>query len=125
MRISDWSSDVCSSDLYHRLVAVGADAHLDLVLEVDAVDEFEEAVHEMLPALFAVADGVQPGIFLLLDPQQRGIALGEIKLLAHGLPQRPQLVGLGQPERFRQRSEARRVGKACVSTCRSRWAPAH
>src|SRR3546814_3820783 len=56
----------------------------------------------MLPALFAVADGVQPGIFLVLDPQQRGIALGELELLAHGFPQWPQLVGLGQPERLRQ-----------------------
>src|SRR3546814_20677457 len=110
MRISDWSSDVCSSDLYHRLVAVGADAHLDLVLEVDAVDEFEEAVHEMLPALFAVADGVQPGIFLVLDPQQRGIALGELELLAHCFP---------------QRSEERRLGKGCVRPCRSWWSPAH
>src|SRR3546814_13776701 len=25
----------------------------------------------------------------------------------------------------RSRSEARRVGKECVSTCRSRWSPAH
>src|SRR3546814_11538595 len=28
-------------------------------------------------------------------------------------------------ERSRQRSEERRVGKECVSTCRSRWSPAH
>src|SRR3546814_19620485 len=27
--------------------------------------------------------------------------------------------------RGRQRSEERRVGKECVSTCRSRWAPYH
>src|SRR3546814_14697340 len=26
---------------------------------------------------------------------------------------------------IRERSEARRVGKACVSTCRSRWSPDH
>src|SRR3546814_15886714 len=31
-----------------------------------------------------------------------------------------------QPERPKdQRSEERRVGKACVSTCRSRWSPYH
>src|SRR3546814_14364165 len=30
----------------------------------------------------------------------------------------------GQPER-RRRSEERRVGKECVSTCRSRWSPYH
>src|SRR3546814_20643025 len=27
--------------------------------------------------------------------------------------------------RFRERSEERRVGKECVSTCRSRWSPYH
>ena len=36
---------------HHGLIAVGADAHLDLVGEIDAVDEFEEAVHEMLARL--------------------------------------------------------------------------
>src|SRR3546814_20422108 len=29
------------------------------------------------------------------------------------------------PSFFRRRSEERRVGKACVSTCRSRWSPYH
>src|SRR3546814_11920284 len=28
-----------------------------------------------------------------------------------------------QPDRVRQHSEERRVGKECVSTCRSRWSP--
>src|SRR3546814_20597714 len=28
-------------------------------------------------------------------------------------------------EQFRDRSEERRVGKECVSTCRSRWSPYH
>src|SRR3546814_18744246 len=31
----------------------------------------------------------------------------------------------GLPPRPRIRSEERRVGKACVSTCRSRWSPYH
>ena len=46
---------------HHRLVAVVADAHLDLVREIDAVDEFEEAVHEMLARLLAVGDDVDAG----------------------------------------------------------------
>src|SRR3546814_13249443 len=29
------------------------------------------------------------------------------------------------PEAYRERSEERRVGKECVSTCRSRWSPYH
>src|SRR3546814_11303809 len=35
-------------------------------------------------------------------------------------------VGLGtRSQRFAMRSEERRVGKECVSTCRSRWSPYH
>src|SRR3546814_13006941 len=29
------------------------------------------------------------------------------------------------PECLQKRSEERRIGKGCVSTCRSRWAPYH
>src|SRR3546814_12829995 len=31
--------------------------------------------------------------------------------------------GIGRGDRFETRSEERRVGKECVSTCRSRWSP--
>src|SRR3546814_20603389 len=31
----------------------------------------------------------------------------------------------GKMGRYKLRSEERRVGKACVSTCRSRWSPYH
>ena len=60
---------------HHRLVAVVADAHLDLVGEVDAVDEFEKAVHEMLPRLLAVGDDVDAGVLLQLQRQQRRVEL--------------------------------------------------
>src|SRR3546814_3014256 len=63
MRISDWSSDVCSSDL----------AACALVLQTDGV--------------------------AIVDPYT---AMS-----------------------FVPRSEERRVGKECVSTCRSRWSPYH
>ena len=67
---------------HHRLVAVGADAHLDLVGEVDAVDEFEKAVHEMLARHLAVGDDVDAGILLLLQREQRRVGLGGGKLVA-------------------------------------------
>src|SRR3546814_13428097 len=35
------------------------------------------------------------------------------------------LGGRRVPVSFKSRSEERRVGKACVSTCRSRWSPYH
>src|SRR3546814_11954386 len=75
MRISDWSSDVCSSDL-------------------------AGAVGQVRPA--------------------RAISGAEVSrpLQANGV------IAL-QAERAAGRSEERRVGKECVSTCRSRWSPYH
>src|SRR3546814_4735121 len=56
-----------------------------------------------------------------------------VRLLAVGTPAAmPDFAGvfslvaeLRQPKLFIQRSEERRVGKECVSTCRSRWALSH
>src|SRR3546814_8959389 len=69
MRISDWSSDVCSSDLNS-----------------------------------AIFPGIQGG------PLMHVIA-GKAVAFKEALA----------PER----SEERRVGKECISTCRSRWSPYH
>ena len=77
---------------HHRFVAVGADAHLDLVGEVDAVDEFEKAVHEMLARHLAVGDDIDAGIFLLLQREQGRVGLRGGKLIAGELPLRPELV---------------------------------
>src|SRR3546814_4501156 len=76
MRISDWSSDVCSSDLIAMMLAKPA--------------------------------GLKP----------RDLAE---KLIA-ALPQDAQI---SKVEIAGPRSEERRVGKECVSTCRSRWSPYH
>src|SRR3546814_4999276 len=81
MRISDWSSDVCSSDLL-ALVA-------------------EDAVHRVLRG----------------DVEVRHVAQDDLRGLAAAFGGDPFHVGL--------RSEERRVGKECVSTCRSRWSPYH
>src|SRR5258706_1917506 len=86
----------------HRVVAVVADAHLHLVLEVDAFDLLEEAVYEMLPRLLAVADDVDAGVFLLLQPEERRVALRLRELVAAHPPRGPELVGLGEPGRLRQ-----------------------
>ena len=86
---------------HHRVIAVVADAHLHLVLEVDALDLFEEAVHEVLARLLAIAHDVQARVFLRLDPQQGGVGLGLEQRIAFGHPLRPELVGFSQPGRFR------------------------
>src|SRR3546814_4985977 len=91
MRISDWSSDVCSSDLRQHQLVQGERRH----------------VAPVRPAHIGRIDiGAEGGL-------ERHLGHGEL-----GLPaiSRPRLV---------VRSEERRVGKECVSTCRSRWSPYH
>src|SRR3546814_2157267 len=91
MRISDWSSDVCSSDLQVG-IAAGVDPRERLQVHGDVEGQAVEA------AAAAHADA------------QRG-DLGAVDVDARGA--------------FAARSEERRVGKECVSTCRSRWSPYH
>src|SRR3546814_16960349 len=84
MRISDWSSDVCSSDLPLQggddaVAVVGDDGALGHLVAVPC-DHLDKAV--------------------------------------------PRAV-VGQGAGVGDRSEERRVGKECVSTCRSRWSPNH
>src|SRR3546814_21029060 len=98
MRISDWSSDVCSSDL------------------------FEEKRRRIG---FGQADrkhGALPGS-LLLDP---AAVVGHADRILQAEPAGN--IGRGNLSNAVTddgRSEERRVGKECVSTCRSRWSPKH
>src|SRR3546814_11073904 len=99
MRISDWSSDVCSSDLILRLALPQHLARAALVGSGDMRAESDRL------ALQPVADAlVQPGERAAADEQDVG-----------GVDLPVLLLGL--------RSEERRVGKECVSTCRSRCSP--
>src|SRR3546814_17762476 len=102
MRISDWSSDVCSSDL---LVPVGAERYADFG-----------------GAGFGHIDAGGLGLGARIAGPQRvaaGRNVGEAKAAVDvGRGAALQLLNL-------QRSEERRVGKECVSTCRSRWSPYH
>src|SRR3546814_6242834 len=80
MRISDWSSDVCSSDLIGQSYKISsALGHLHRF----AIAQQTDHLHQLHIELHLV------------------------------MGQRP------------DRSEERRVGKECVSTCRSRWSPYH
>src|SRR3546814_12925620 len=97
MRISDWSSDVCSSDLS---VHAGREAEgLDYARAL--IDAFADAGVERIVANSAGCGSTMKDYADLLadDPEYA--------------------------ERAAARSEERRVGKECVSTCRSRWSPYH
>src|SRR3546814_1730887 len=87
MRISDWSSDVCSSDLL-------SGPPFDMVF----IDAEKPGYTRYLQAVLPLT---RPGSLIVADNVVRAG-----KVLAPG-----------------DRSEERRVGKECVSTCRSRWSP--
>src|SRR6185295_19955377 len=72
------------------------------VLEIDALDLLEEAVHEVLPRLLAIADDVDAGGLLLLQPEQGGVALRLGELFPIRAPRGPELVGFGEPGRLGQ-----------------------
>src|SRR3546814_12147416 len=102
MRISDWSSDVCSSDLEtcehvfigrHRPKEAGE-------RDVDGDENAGEPAHIPLNQAEAGIDVLGEGAQKIVDDAR---AAHDAYL----------------------RSEERRVGKECVSTCRSRWSPYH
>src|SRR3546814_12217242 len=103
MRISDWSSDVCSSDL--------------------------KAAREIGNRLASARRGDEQNRWLVWAGLG-GVVLG---MLLYALAQIPLALlaptSWRWPERLATRvldegrSEERRVGKECVSTCRSRWSP--
>src|SRR3546814_15813247 len=110
MRISDWSSDVCSSDLHGSSDPRAIGGEIDLVLVLEIFDyEPELELHLRLQREVRRRGFVTS---LELEP-----VVGAAAIEADGQ----------QHERgvARDRSEERRVGKACVSTCRSRWSPYH
>src|SRR3546814_13369562 len=98
MRISDWSSDVCSSDLVALHKASTAQPSI-----FNQPGKMELTIHQ------AVASSMMPN--RRLTPFIHGPALGSNK---------PEVAPTAS-----SRSEERRVGKECVSTCRSRWSPYH
>src|SRR3546814_12195827 len=99
MRISDWSSDVCSSDL-----ALGG-------------EELTGTVQQLAPAAGSEFSVIRPdnatGNFVKV-PQRIAVRIA--------LDPRQPLAARLRPG-MSVRSEERRVGKEGVSTCRSRWSP--
>src|SRR3546814_16427455 len=102
MRISDWSSDVCSSDLnrganrLRRSVPQGLFPRKAQGWRIRMKATIERAV--LLKSLGHVQSVVE--------------RRNTIPILSNVLIEA-------------DRSEERRVGKECVSTCRSRWSPYH
>src|SRR3546814_11164027 len=109
MRISDWSSDVCSSDLRHPLYA-------GFIIAFWATPEMT-----LGHMLFSV--GMTIYILIAIPYEERDLvgALGDDYASYRGRG------GMLFPRlrRAPPRSEERRVGKECDGTCRSRRSPDH
>src|SRR3546814_16036920 len=118
MRISDWSSDVCSSDLdqMRRYPAISvAPAHLpNEVGQRSVADPRCCSIGRRLKSIMSAdRDKARPS-------PESGIRRAHEAEKAHRLD-----VAAGVDRVRRYRSEERRVGKEWVSTVRSRWSPDH
>src|SRR3546814_21080603 len=102
MRISDWSSYVCSSDLQHDTVLVPHAAARQNHCGVAGIGDMyrQTGGDQMRLARLQYQRCIDAGTQF-----EAGAAAGSVG---------------GQ-----LRSEERRVGQECVSTCRSRWSPYH
>src|SRR3546814_15248560 len=98
MRISDWSSDVCSSDLTLTW------------------DEFMA-----LPQTTAHNDIHCVTTWSKFDNDWQGVSFQDLFALVKVKSEAKYVVF----HSYGGRSAERRVGKECVSTCRSRWSPYH
>src|SRR3546814_18748297 len=92
MRISDWSSDVCSSDLVNG------------------------SFNRLNPLLPAIALPVKSALVINIITRMNAAPAAKFILY---------LTSLVCSYLTQCRSEERRVGKECVSTCRSRWSQYH
>src|SRR3546814_14237822 len=97
MRISDWSSDVCSSDLLHRRA-------------------YEAAIGTESPSMIDAA--MHSGVASVPHAYPHPTMWTYVQRNVNRTIRRP-------PYDHLIRSEERRVGTECVSTCRYRWATDH
>src|SRR3546814_18783804 len=90
MRISDWSSDVCSSDLRIELTSLNVQADI-----AEAKAKLSMSGAGLLPSATPASSETATRL-----ANRYNKVIGQVN-----------------------RSEERRVGKECVSTCRYRWSP--
>src|SRR3546814_20794631 len=133
MRISDWSSDVCSSDLevHHSLLKIRFHRHRRWNAAVinrrihepgsPGAPEWLFLIRENRHALFA--PGHRPDALITID--RHGVKHHQFTLQGFEIPMQgasssPDVVPVGGPVTIEPRSEERRVGKEWVSPFKSR-----
>src|SRR3546814_18568793 len=123
MRISDWSSDVCSSDL----IVLPAGASIDDV----SVSGADLIVTLPNGQVLIIPNGAVDIPSIVIDGDT--VPASTVAQLLENLGELNPEAGIrssggnfADPEGpIQDSSEKRRVGKGCVSQCRSRWSPIH
>src|SRR3546814_15064194 len=115
MRISDWSSDVCSSDLSALRMQFDV-SHLRALATVHDFGSVQRASQ-----LLGIS---QPAVSSSIRHLEADLGIELFSRTPKGMMATPAGV-LGALCAKRIRSEERRVGKECVSTGRFRWEPSH
>src|SRR3546814_16021316 len=110
MRISDWSSDVCSSDLSYESAERERDA-IDRALRSGLDGLIAAPVQERSTAWTPI---IKAGIPLVLVSRE----LPELNVDFYSTENEAGI-------QLTTRSEERSVGKECVRTGRNRWSPYH
>src|SRR3546814_16050490 len=104
MRISDWSSDVCSSDLC-------ATGHPSFVMSASFTNQVLAQIE-----LWTRRDQYENKVYVLPKHLDEKVAALHLEKVGAKLTRL-------SDKQAEYRSEERRVGKEWVSTCRSRWSP--
>src|SRR3546814_12844086 len=132
MRISDWSSDVCSSDLDEDgAMGIGIGAPMDGMTVGAVLDQLDIAHDDPLDAPVFLGGPVEPSRGFVLhsrDWSGNGAVQVSDRWMISSSHDILRAIGEGRgPAHWlvALRSEERRVGKECVSTCRYRGWPYH
>src|SRR3546814_11694350 len=126
MRISDWSSDVCSSDLSQRVRITNYDTSKGAAAAArQALADGNKLI--IGPLLSENVKIVSPiarnaGVPVITFSNDVSVAGGGTYVLGYSPAQSiDRVVYYAHQRAVTPRSEERRVGKECVSTCRSGW----
>src|SRR3546814_9167574 len=124
MRISDCSSDVCSSDLHGiNLDNITSEIHRSNMSKLGAdgkpiINECKHYGGDKKPTSMTGVEAISATMAQCHNRMQFNKCDDPNHLID---PTKP----IGKILKGPNRSEARRVGKECVSTCRSRWSQYH
>src|SRR3546814_18873799 len=118
MRISDWSSDVCSSDLPNT----GQPIYEEETLDYAPLPQIVVVVDELADLMMTAGKEVE---FLIQRLAQKARAAGIHLILATQRPSVDVITGVIKANLTTPSSDQLRGGKECVRTCRSRGSPDH